>query len=134
MANSIILVGADRSRRRTTRTFEFGINSNYVNPGPNYFDPTTALDPNYLAAGISGLLDPFLSKNLEIVAKATTLTPCIVAGVVYKLYVIPSPVPTSWADAFVWKLISDAGAELANGTATGVVLALVEMVGPNGSL
>lgn len=133
MANLIVAITSDRSRRRTTRTYAVGINFNYANPGPNFLDLTTATDPNHQGVGIAGILDPGdVAMGLYLPKIVNVQTPFIAAGVQYRPWVQMNPAGNAtWPTGLIFKLLNEAtGAEMANAVAI-VGAFVLQLEGPN---
>lgn len=134
MPNTLIVKPSRRTRRVTTRIFRGVLTGNYVqNAGAagETLNLTTATDPNHLGDTVGGKLDVAAVTARLFEAKVVRAP----AG--YGAEINLSTGATSWANAFILKLYSAPGVELAAAAYPAAILAdsfEVEISGPNGSL
>jgi hypothetical protein len=134
MPNTLIIKPARRTRRVTTRVFRGVLTGAYVlNAGAagEVLNLTTATDPNYTNDGVRGIFDPAAATAKVYEAKLVRPP----AGYTGEINLSTAAAPT-WANAFILKLYSAAGVELAAAAYPAPILAdsfEFEISGPNGT-
>lgn len=109
MATVITLRRFDQTRRRTEREYQVAFSGNYTTGGA-VLDLTAALDPKFLAAGyLGGIFDLGLLQDGSIVARLNRFP----GG--YTGEIVVNGSATGWANAYLLKLYSAPGTELAAG-------------------
>lgn len=133
MPNTLQVKLSQRTRRVTTRVFTGVLTGSYVQAtgtAGEFLNLTTATDPNFYAQPVAGLVD-----NAALTAKvfeAKLVRPP--AG--YTGSIVKKTTPTGWNDAFILKLYSAPGTELAAAAYPAAILADTfefEIAGPNGT-
>jgi hypothetical protein len=136
MANAIVVKPARRSRRVTARTFKVTLSGNYVQavpatPAGEILNLTGATDPNFLDDGVGGLYDAGAHAAGLFETRVTRFAGGYPAELVRNTHA-----GATWANAYILKIFSVAGTELAAAAYPAGITGdtyEIEVAGPNGS-
>jgi hypothetical protein len=134
MANTLQQKPSRRTRRVTTKVFKGTLTGSYVQAtgtAGEVLNVTTATDPNFYAEPVAGLFDN--AAHVAGLFEAKLVRPP--AG--YTGELVKKTTPAGWQDAYILKLYSAPGTELAAAAYPAAILADTfefEITGPNGTL
>lgn len=125
MSEILAVIARDRSRRRTTITYEVQINRN--NAAVNYLDLTLAP-----GGGTSGKFDPSALLGFAV-KSAGAYQSVVVGGHLFTVVWGINPAATSFANLIAFLLYDNTGTPVAPGVAIAGLFTL-ELTGTNGKL